>query len=76
VVAGGTHVGVASGNTEDLATKGGFLQGLAEQGYVERRNVEVPYRSQHDRLPDLAADLVNRSAPMVIWSELEQICER
>jgi hypothetical protein len=64
---------VLSGNTEDLATKGGFLQGLAEQGYVERRSVEVPYRSQHDRLPDLAADLANRSAPnggMVLsWSK-------
>jgi putative tryptophan/tyrosine transport system substrate-binding protein len=39
-----------------------FLHGLREQGFVEGRNVEVSRHaeSQEDRLPALAADLVQR----------------
>ena len=45
-----------------------FWQGVRETGHVERQNVAIEYRwaqDQHDRLPDLAADLVRRQVTVI-----------
>ena len=47
----------------------GFRQGLAETGYVERRNIAIEYRSadgQYDRLPGLIADLLSRNLSLIV----------
>ena len=49
----------------------GFRQGLKDIGYVEGDNVTIVYRwaeNQFDRLPDLAAELVQRRVAVVVAS--------
>jgi putative tryptophan/tyrosine transport system substrate-binding protein len=46
-----------------------FRRGLADQGFFEGQNVKIEYlwaRGQWDRLPDMAADFVNRKVAVIV----------
>jgi len=64
-VVGFLHPGSPEANAKFVA---GFRKGLGETGYVEGRNVAIEYRWGHGesaRLPELAADLINRPASVI-----------
>jgi putative ABC transport system substrate-binding protein len=49
----------------------GFQQGLREHGYVEGQNILIEYRfseGRNDRLPELAAELVNLKVKLILAS--------
>jgi putative ABC transport system substrate-binding protein len=53
---------------DGAAEQAAFVRGLAETGFIEGRNVMIEYRyaeSQDERLPALAADLVERRVAVI-----------
>ena len=63
-------VGFLNGGTADgyAPMVAAFRQGLNEAGYVEGRNVAIEYRwarGQYDRLPSLAAELVQHQVTVI-----------
>jgi len=64
-VIGYLGTGSAGSTTIDLE---GFRQGLANAGFIDGHNVTIEYRwaeGHHDRLPPLAADLVERKVDVI-----------
>ena len=54
----------------------GFRQGLKEAGYIEGENITIVYRwadDRTDRLPLLAAELVNRSVAAIITAGVPSV---
>ena len=63
-------IGFLSGRSpyESATVVRAFGQGLGETGYFESKNIIIEYRwaeGQYDRLPTLAAELVNRQVALI-----------
>jgi putative tryptophan/tyrosine transport system substrate-binding protein len=68
------RIGLLSLQSAEVEYQIPFLQGLKETGYVEGQNVAVEYRyaeNQLDRLPVLAADLVQRRVAVIVAAGTE-----
>jgi putative tryptophan/tyrosine transport system substrate-binding protein len=69
-------IGLLSGGTSeaDAFRVSAFRKGLSETGYAEGRNVKFEYRwaeGQYERLPALAADLVNQRVALIAATFLQ-----
>jgi putative ABC transport system substrate-binding protein len=67
-VVGFLHAGSLAGAADYVRS---FLEGLAQIGYVEGRNIAIDYRwadGQSDRLSALADDLVRRRVAVIVAS--------
>jgi putative tryptophan/tyrosine transport system substrate-binding protein len=69
-------IGLLSGGTSeaDAFRVSAFRKGLGETGYAEGRNVKFEYRwaeGQYERLPALAADLVNQRVALIAATFLQ-----
>jgi len=66
-------IGLLSGGSPELFPLAGFRQGLKEAGIVEGKNALIEARwarGQFNRLPGLAADLVDRRASVIVTATL------
>src|SRR5215475_3318298 len=63
-------IGFLNGGVEGYAHYlNGFRQGLKTAGYVQGQNIAIEYRwaeGRYDRLPALAADLVDRNVSVIV----------
>jgi putative ABC transport system substrate-binding protein len=69
-VIGVLNSGMSAANSNNVAA---FRRGLKEAGFVEGQNVAIELRwaeDQYDRLPGLAAELVNRRVAVIISNTL------
>jgi ABC-type uncharacterized transport system substrate-binding protein len=63
------YVGILFVGGPDQPHLESFKQGMREHGYTEGKNVIFEYRSaegSYDRLPDLAADLVQKKVDVIV----------
>jgi len=68
-------VGFLNAGSAGMATPfvAAFNRGLAETGYIDRKNVTIEYRwanGQYDQMPALVADLVNRQVAVLVVGTL------
>jgi putative tryptophan/tyrosine transport system substrate-binding protein len=70
------RVGILSSTSPSSVTWEAFREGLRELGYIEGKNLAIEYRSVQgnaDRLPDLAAELVQLKVDIIVANGLAQV---
>jgi len=72
-VIGFLNSGTTAANTHNVTA---FQQGLKDAGFVEGQNVAIEFRwaeNQYDRLPALAADLIQRPVAVIVANTLSAL---